>query len=113
MPKLSDIKIEKILGDYKETKSCEETAKRNNVSARSVQKLVDEYSPEKFDVKCRIKAMEIINMYMDELSKSEKIKAAPLNQLASALGVLIDKVGKMEKDSETENIISLIESIKE
>lgn len=113
MPKLSDIKKEKILNDYKETKSCEEVAKRNKISASSVQKLIDEYSPEKFDTKCRIKAMEIINLYMDELSKSEKIQAATLNQLASAMGVLIDKVGKMEKDTETENIISLIESIKE
>ena len=113
MPKLSDIKKEKILNDYKETKSCEEVAKQNNVSVASVQKLIDEYSPEKFDTKCRIKAMEIINLYMDELSKSEKIQAAPLNQLASALGVLIDKVGKMEKDTETENIINLIQSIKE
>ena len=112
MPKLSDIKIEKILDDYKTTKSLEDIAKRNSVSVASVKKIIDEYSPEKFDTKCRIKAMEIINLYMDELSKSEKIKAAPLNQLASALGVLIDKVGKMEKDTETENIISLIESIK-
>lgn len=113
MPKLSDMKKEKILEDYKKTKSCEEVAKQNNVSVASVKKIIDEYSPEKFDTKCRIKAMEIINLYMDELSKSEKIKAAPLNQLASALGVLIDKVGKMEKETETENIISLIESIKE
>ena len=113
MPKLSDIKKEKILGDYKETKSLEETAKRNKVSKDCVKKVIDEYSPEKFDTKCRIKAMEIINLYMDELSKSEKIKAAPLNQLASALGVLIDKVGKMEASTETENIITLIESIKE
>ena len=112
MPKLSDIKKEKILGDYKKTKSFEETAALNKISVQSVKKITDEYSPEKFDTKCRIKAMEIINMYMDELSKTEKIQAAPLNQLASALGVLIDKVGKMEKETETENIISLIESIK-
>ncbi len=113
MPKLSDIKKEKIINDYKETKSYEQTAKLNKLSVQTVKKFVHEYSPDKFDTKCRIKAMSLINLYMDELSKNEKIKAAPLNQLASALGVLIDRFNKMERANESENILSLIESIKE
>ena len=112
MPKLSDIKKEKIINDYKEMKSCEEVAKRHKLSVQTVKNCVEEYSHEKFDTKCRMKAMAIINLYMDELSKTEKIEATPINQLASALGVLIDKVTKMEKSGETENIVSLIESIK-
>lgn len=113
MPKLSDIKKEKIINDYNETKSFETAAERNKLSLQTVKDVVNEYSPEKFDVKCRIKAMDLVNLYMDELSKTEKIEAAPINQLASALGVLIDRVGKMDKSAGTENIISLIESIKE
>lgn len=37
---------------------------------------------------------KIADMYLDELSNREKLEGAPLNQIASALGTLIEKFTK-------------------
>ena len=49
--------------------------------------------------KNRKRAEKIIQMYMKELSSPEKLANAPINQIASALGTLIEKFGK-QKDAE-------------
>ena len=44
--------------------------------------------------KNRARAEKLIKLYMKELSRPEKLEGAPINQIASALGTLIDKFGK-------------------
>ncbi len=40
---------------------------------------------------CRDKAYEILELYLDLLSDREKAEAAPINQLASVVGVMFDR----------------------
>ncbi len=44
--------------------------------------------------KNRARAQKLIRLYMRELSRPEKLEGAPLNQIASALGTLVEKFGK-------------------
>ena len=46
--------------------------------------------------KNRARAEKLIKLYMNELSRPEKLEGAPINQIASALGTLIEKFGKAE-----------------
>lgn len=52
--------------------------------------------------KCRKKALKAINLYLDIMLDDEKAGAAPINQLASAIGVLSDRFLK-DTDSDGEN----------
>lgn len=47
--------------------------------------------------KNRAQAQKLIKLYMKELSRPEKLEGAPINQIASALGTLIEKFGKCEE----------------
>ena len=44
------------------------------------------------------KLCDIVDMYLNELSCREKLENAPINQIASALGVLIEKFTKNAPD---------------
>ena len=44
--------------------------------------------------KNRAQAQKLIRLYMKELSSPQKLEAAPLNQIASALGTLVEKFSK-------------------
>lgn len=44
--------------------------------------------------KNRARAEKLIKLYMKELSSPEKLEHAPINQIASALGTLVEKFGK-------------------
>ena len=44
------------------------------------------------------KLCDVVDMYLSELSSREKIENAPINQIASALGVLIEKFTKNAPD---------------
>lgn len=44
--------------------------------------------------KNRARAQKLIRLYMNELSRPEKLESAPINQIASALGTLVEKFGK-------------------
>ena len=60
--------------------------------------------------KNRARAEKLIEMYMKELSSPEKVAAAPINQIASALGTLVEKFGK-KKDSGDGNTIIVTHSV--
>ncbi len=45
------------------------------------------------------KLCDVVDMYLSELSSREKLENAPINQIASALGVLIEKFTKNTADS--------------
>ena len=51
------------------------------------------------------RAEKLIRLYMKELSSEEKLASAPINQIASALGTLVEKFGKNEVEGERGTII--------
>lgn len=55
--------------------------------------------------KNRARAEKLIRLYMKELSRPEKLEGAPINQIASALGTLIEKFGKSADGKEGSPII--------
>ena len=55
--------------------------------------------------KNRARAEKLIRLYMKELSRPEKLEGAPINQIASALGTLIEKFGKTADSKEGSPII--------
>ena len=55
--------------------------------------------------KNRKKAAKVIKLYMDELLRPEKFSEAPINQIASALGTLVEKFGKLEREACDSKII--------
>lgn len=56
--------------------------------------------------KNRARAEKLIRLYMKELSKPEKLESAPINQIASALGTLIEKFGKDDEKSGSTIIVT-------
>ena len=56
---------------------------------------------------------QMLDDYLKEMSKPERVEAAPLNQLASAICSLIDKFAKVSEGSSTGQIIELINALKE
>lgn len=75
---------------------------------RKKAKSVTEYMETKSDQICRM-----LDNYLDEMSKQERVEAAPLNQLASAICSLIDKFAKVNENSSTGQIIELINALRE
>lgn len=55
--------------------------------------------------KNRARAEKLIKLYMSELARPEKLESAPINQIASALGTLIEKFGKTADGKEGSPII--------
>ncbi|MBQ1263615.1 MAG: hypothetical protein IIX89_04935 [Oscillospiraceae bacterium] len=51
------------------------------------------------------RAQKLIRLYMKELSRPEKLEGAPLNQIASALGTLVEKFGKEQDKGDGQTII--------
>lgn len=56
--------------------------------------------------KNRARAKKLIKLYMKELSNPEKIENAPINQIASALGTLIEKFGRDDEKSGSTIIVT-------
>ena len=55
--------------------------------------------------KNRSRAEKLIRLYMKELSSEEKLASAPLNQIAAALGTLVDKFGREEREDDSGTVI--------
>ena len=70
-------------------------------------KSVTEYMETKSGQICRM-----LDDYLEEMSKPERVETAPLNQLASAICSLIDKFAKVSEGSSTGQIIELINALK-
>ena len=59
------------------------------------------------------KLCDIVDMYLGELSSREKLENAPINQIASALGVIIEKFTKNAADQEDNGMLEeLISGLK-
>ena len=107
---LTEKQKKKIIADYTETRNASETARKNKVSDVTVRKIVREcptitkqleqkskqnnkdilsYMDEKRDVVCNI-----IGTYLGVLTDPDKIEKATLQQVATSLGIIIDKFTK-------------------
>lgn len=57
---------------------------------------------------------ELIDQYLDIMSDPERLEKAPLNQIASSLGVLIDKFSKNTvKEKENTELDKVLEAVRE
>ena len=53
-------------------------------------------------------ACRVIDAIMSEIGNPDRIASAPLNQLSSVMGTLIDKFGSGEKDDSAEGTLASI-----
>ena len=65
--------------------------------------LISEYIRAKKKDACRL-----VDSIMRELGNPERIASAPLNQLSSVMGTIIDKFGADEKDKSKEGTLSTL-----
>ena len=105
--RLTDKQKKKIIADYVECGSYNATAKKNGVSDNTVRKIILENS--EIAKKCeqkkeqntadildymesrREQAEDVLDAYIEALKKPEKIEAAKLSEIATAMGIVIDK----------------------
>lgn len=113
--KLTDKQIKHIIADYAETENLSETARRNNVSDTTVKRYVSsnkevlelmEQKKEQntksvlafMDAK-KNDACSLIEKIMNAMNDPDKIKATSLSQLATTMGIIIDKYTMNDKAS--------------
>lgn len=122
---LTDEQKKKIIADYTDNGSYRATAKMNNVSAPTVKKVVnsDVESLQKFAQKKKQNTLDmlaymdsrkeqaqgVIDDYLKALADPTKIEMAKLSEIATALGIVVDKFTKcavnIEEDSEKKTVI--------
>lgn len=114
----SDEEIKKIKSDYKRLKSYKKCAEENSISVYMAKKLINGKKKPKKRVKmksvCEVAglqdsagdymekkrrdALQFIGKCLDTMSSEEKLANAPINQIASAMGVVMDKFAKKDED---------------
>ena len=106
--KISEAKRNAVKEKFKNCRDTEAIAKELKLSVKTVEKIlrediaaaskkssISEFMEEKNSEIC-----DIIDTYLSVLSDSDRISAAPLNQIASALGTVIDKFTKNSQSSD-------------
>lgn len=107
MAKLSEIEKGKILSDRLEGASIRRLAEKYNVSTATIQRVVksDTEMSQKVTEKKKKntaeildyldsrkeQAKDVLDAYIEALKKPEKIQAAKLSEIATAMGIVIDK----------------------
>lgn len=125
--KLTDALKSKIILEYAEGATKSEIAKKYGISRVTLDKLLKEnvqtlqnltHKKEEIEEdilehmeKCRGKVITIIDKYLDALSDDERIDAATMSQLTTALGTLIDK-WTMVREGNTEAEVRLAYLVK-
>lgn len=108
--RLTDEQKKKIIADYVESGSYNATAKRFGIADTTVKRVVesDAETQRKAEQKKeqntadmlaymesrKEKAQEAVDAYLDALTDPEKIKAAKLSEIATAMGIVVDKFTK-------------------
>ncbi len=105
--RLTDKQKKEIIADYVESGSYRATAKKFGVSDNTVKKICNENV--QIAQKCaekreqntadildymesrKEKAKDVLDAYIEALKKPEKIEAAKLSEIATAMGIVIDK----------------------
>ena len=117
MAKLSDRKKKTIIADYIETGNYSAVAKRHGVSRTTVKNIVTKdtetarrmQEQKEKNTQSVLKHMEkkagdvceIMDSLLGVLSDKEKLQEASVRELATALGILIDKFTKAGTDTES------------
>ncbi len=60
---------------------------------------------------CRIKALGIVSMYLDILLDEEKASAAPVNQLSSVIGVMMDRFAENTNEKDNGMLPEILKTI--
>lgn len=116
----SDEEIKKIKRDYRRLKSYKKCAEQNNISVYMAKKLIKGGANEKNKKRVKMKsvcenaglqgdaedymekrrrdALQFIGKCLDTMSSEDKLANAPINQIASAMGVVMDKFAKKDDD---------------
>lgn len=116
----SDEEIKKIKRDYRRLKSYKKCAEKNNISVYMAKKLIKGDANEKNEKRVKMKsvcenaglqgdaedymekrrrdALQFIGKCLDTMSSEDKLANAPINQIASAMGVVMDKFAKKDDD---------------
>lgn len=108
--RLTDEQKKKIIADYAETGSYRATAKKFGVSDMTVkrlcesdvellQKVAQKKEQNTADMLAYMesrkeKAQKAVDAYLEALTDPEKIKAAKLSEIATAMGIVVDKFTK-------------------
>lgn len=117
--KLTDEQRKKIIADYVDCGNYSAVARKYNVSRTTISNVVNsdsaiceklhqkkeenaknilEYMGDKNDAVC-----ELIDLYLNELVSPEKMEKATLSQIATALGIVIDKFTAVKLNNNNEN----------
>ena len=115
MVRLSDEDKKQITADYLKLRNYCAVGKMHGLSNYVVKRVVDETlgngdfkqpqpsSKEKID--------RLIDLYVSELANPDRLCDAPLNQVASALGVIIDKFAK-KQDPGSSPLEDILEAVR-
>lgn len=126
--KLTDAEKKQLTADYIECKNYSAVARKYGVSRTTVANIVKsdneiceklqqkkeenaknvlEYMGEKGEKVCTL-----INLYLDELSSPERLEKATISQIATAMGIIIDKFTNIQAESvKDEGVIIMPEVI--
>lgn len=128
--RLTDRQKKQIVIDYLETESVNAAAKRNGVSWRTANTVITESRDiqEKLEEKKeqntldmlaymdsrKEQAQSVIDAYLAALANPEKLEDATLSQIATALGIIVDKFtkGAVVQHSEIEDLTPLAEMLR-
>ncbi len=125
MARLTEKKRKAIVKDYQEYGTYAKVARKHKVSPATVKKLVCGNRKPLEDAASRYDIMEhlsknskavcdIIDRYLAVMNDPERLANAPLNQVASSLGVLVDRFSKSKKDDSSHAVLEkLIEAVKQ
>lgn len=118
--RLTDRQKKRIIADYVELGSYNAVAKKYKISATTVKKLVlnDTQCVEKCEQKKeentkdmlafmdsrKKEAQNVIDLYLSALNDPEKVKKAPIEKVATVLGIVVDKFTKLPEGARSDKV---------
>lgn len=116
--RLTDRQKKRIIADYVELGSYNAVAKKYKISATTVKKLVlnDTQCVKKCERKKeentkdmlafmdsrKKEAQSVIDLYLSALNDPEKVKKAPIEKVATVLGIVVDKFTKLPEGARSD-----------
>lgn len=125
--RLTDKQKKKIIADYVQFENCNAVAKINGVSHQTVKRIVSKSAD--LDKKVQQKKEEntadiiaymeqqqksvckLLDRYLEELENPKKIEAAGLREIATTIGILIDKYIIDKKDDKIKEEVNIIDDV--
>lgn len=111
MIRLSDEDKKQILADYLRLRNYCAVGKLHGLSNYVVKRVVDEVLNKQEQPNSREKIDRLIDLYVSELANPDRLCDAPLNQVASTLGVIIDKFSKKQESGQLEDILEAVKHV--